>query len=367
MIKIKRILLLALFIAFIQDILAQNTLHLFTTDGSLFKITYKNKLVNKNAQAEIMLENCSQDTVNLKVEFENKSVYGLTLYLLEHGQKTQNKEFDYMLEPIKKGVKVIFVGIYDAHTYATSIVPKKPSIDTSTNYRNKVLGYFCELKDGKATYFNNLPKQATCVKAMPEENLKYLDLLMVKAQSPTEKVIIAENTFRNNCVSSEQINAILKYVDYELDKLKLIKLAYFNLTDTINKKKLESSFRFESSLSELNTFLKNGNDFKIKKDKACTNASAEKDVMMFAEGLAVFSNDNQRLSTLKKGYENYCFSIEQIRTVLKLFIHDREKLESAKRLYYNCVDKSNYLVLLDEFSYKESSLELREFLLKQEK
>jgi hypothetical protein len=52
---------------------------------------------------------------------------------------------------------------------------------------------------------------------------------------------------------------------------------------------------------------------------------------------------------------------------MQLFIHDREKTEVAKLLYFYCPEKENYLSLLDLFSYNESKNTLRNFVEKQGK
>lgn len=362
-----RLLPTLLFIIYFQIIGAQNTARLLNAEGNLFKVYYKNKVINAQAQVEVVLANYIEDTLTLKIESENKSTYGITLLLLEKGKKTKNKEFDYTIAFAKNKVNLSFVGIYDIYPIVSPIVPVKPTVDTSLKYRNKRYGNFCELKDNKPIYFSNLPKSGTCKTPMPSENLAYIRLLMTKAQSDSEKYKIAFSALSNNCVDVEQLNNVLSYIDFEIERLKLVKLCYFNVTDTANKKEIEKNFRFESSKIEFYSFLKQSNEKKMKSVDNCKVASSDDFIRVFTDSLAVLSNDSERLSKLKKECANYCFSTTHISDIVKVFLHDREKLDVAKHLYPYCVDKNSYAQLNTGFSFIESQTELNNFIQKQNK
>ena len=87
--------------------------------------------------------------------------------------------------------------------------------------------------------------------------MRYTALLVAKAEVPDQKFTVVETVCRNNCINVSQLNLLLHYIDYEIEKLKLIRIAYSHLVDPANKKNLEKSFRFESSIKALNDFLNN--------------------------------------------------------------------------------------------------------------
>src|SRR4051812_10569964 len=168
--------ILLLFLCLTGCLSAQNNARLLSTDGKLFRVFINNSAVNKTAQAEVLLENIKQDTVLLKIEFENNTKYDATIYLLEKGVKTVNKEFDYTLSLDKNKAALLFSGIYEIVPLPEPIVPEKVQADTSGKYRNGTLDHFCELKDGKPVYYNNLPKEGSCVNPMPDGYLNYVTI-----------------------------------------------------------------------------------------------------------------------------------------------------------------------------------------------
>jgi hypothetical protein len=354
-----------LFVFILDLVLAQNNVRIFSGNGELFTVSAFDTLHNKVPQTNVLIQNIYDDTLRLKIEFENKKKFETTIFIFEKGKTTKNKEFNYRIIIEQDKIKLNYNGYYDIVKLPQPLVPEKPIIDTTAKYKNTRLGHFCELKDSRPVYYNNIPKDGGCIAGMPEEYLNYTNLLMVKAQVVDDKFIIAENVCRNNCLTIVQLNFILKYIEFELEKLKLIKIAYFNLADTNNKKDLEKAFRFESSVAELNTFFKTAVDPKTLATKNCKTASSIEEIKNLQAQLSVYTNDAQRYEAFKKSYEEFCYSKDQIIIILNTFIHDREKLDAAKMLYFRCSEKDNFLLIADVFSYNETISELKDFVSKQ--
>ena len=356
---------LAFLILFAVTSFAQNNASLSSTDGKVFRVFEKGKVFNTIPQAHVVLEKLMKDTLYLELEFENKKKFPVTIYLLEQGLPSKNKEFNYSVECDNTNLKLDFTGVYDIIPLPNPLVPKKPVIDTSQKYKNNILGHFCELKEGKALYFNNIPKSRICASAMPAEYLNHAALLISKAEVPEQKFTIIENVCRNNCITVEQLNTLLKYIEFEIEKLKMVQIAYPNLVDPSNKKNLEKSFRLESAINELNIFLKTADDGKIKIINGCSKAASQMIIDNYAAKLAVFGTDAERFEAFKKGYADLCYSTNQAELILSKFIHDREKLDAAKLLYPYCVEKETFIKLSDLFSYKQTGSELKDFIDKQ--
>lgn len=356
---------LILFFLAYNTVFSQNNIRIFSGEGQLFTLYAFDSIQNKIPQANVLIENIYEDTVRIKIELEDKTKFETTVFLLEKGKTTKNKEFNYRINHEKCKIKVSYEDFFDVVKLPSPLIPQKPIVDTTAKYKNTRLGHFCELKDSKPIYFNNIPKAGGCITGMPIEYLNYTNLLMVKAQVVDDKYTIAENICRNNCLTIEQLNFILKYIDFELEKLKLIKLAYFNISDRNNKKELEKAFRFESSILELNNYFKIAVDPKMPSNIICKTASPQEKIKNLEDKLSIYANDSQRLEAFKKLYGEYCFSKDQILIVLKLFIHDREKFDVAKTLYFNCTEKENFLSISEVFSYNETISELKDFVEKQ--
>lgn len=356
-------LLIFLFLL-ISGLRAQNNLRLISENGRLFKAFANNKVLNEKPEASILVENIKEDTLLIKVEFENNETVEETLYFLEKKNPVTHKEFNYLLDNKNNKVKFVFTGLYPIITLPDPLVPAKPLVDTSYKLRNNLLGHYCELKEGKALYFNNIPSKGDCKTPMPKVYITYYKNLVKQAQTEDDKYAMAENTCRNNCISVSQLNKMLDFVPYEIEKLKLIRSAYYHITDKKNKHQLDSTFKLESSKKELANFLSSADETK-QKTVNCTVNSSETDITLFCTKLSVYSNDAERYQIFKKTYADYCYSTIQVKNVLKEFIHDREKLDAAKALYYYCTEKEKFDDVAESFSYNTTAAELKDFVNKQ--
>jgi Domain of unknown function (DUF4476) len=345
--------------------LAQNNLNIFSGDGKTFKVFIKGKASHASFQANVLIEKVLKDTLLLELEFENKKKFPVTFYLLEQGVSCKNKEFNYRLEYDNANLNTRFTGVYDIRPLPNPLVPEKPVIDTTKKYRNNILGHFCELKEGKPIYFNNKPKEGKCLTAMPSEYMNYVAILISKAEVQDQKYTIIENVCKNNCLNIEQLNTLLTFINYEIEKLKLVRFAYFSLVDPSNKKNLEKSFRFETSVNELNSFLNNAGETTNTITFKCTNAASEMLLNGFLKKLEAYGNDAERYTVFKKSYAELCYSVNQATSILNKFIHDREKLDIAKLLYDYCIEQDKFMKVSEVFSYNQTTSELKDFIDKQ--
>jgi hypothetical protein len=350
----------------IHSAFTQNNVSVYTKDGSLFTLYLNDSLINKAPQASVLAERIKNDTLKAKVILENKQSVEETIYLLDKSSHTSGREFDYIIEVKNGKLKMIYNGTEEIPKIPRPLVPPKPVVDTNSKYRNNVLGHYCELKEGNALYFNNRPKDWICKTAMPNEYLNYMNILMVKAHTEDDKYMVAENTTRNNCVSVSQMNKILTCISYELEKLKLIKESYANIIDKKNSKRLDSTFRLESSKNELASFLKTADENNYKTINKCGSPSKDEDIKQVYDKVAAHGNDTERFHILKKMHAEYCYSVAQIKMLLGVFVHDKEKLDVCKLLYFYCTDAENYEKLSDVFSYNSTIADLKDFLSKQQ-
>ena len=70
-----------------------------------------------------------------------------------------------------------------------------------------------------------------------------------------EKMILAKQIIKGNCVSTNQIIGIMELFDFEDDKVEFAKIAYDRTTDPQNYYRVNDAFTFSSSTDELNEFL----------------------------------------------------------------------------------------------------------------
>lgn len=352
------LLLLNYFVA-----VSQNNVNIISEEQRI-SIRVNGSPVNKTPQAIVTIGAVKFDTLNLNIEIENLGNFNQTIYLLNKKEKTKHVEFNYLVNTNKKTLN--YLGSYELDNLINFTIPPKPAEDTSYKYSNNILERFCEIKNDKPEYFNNKPN-GPCLKPMPDTYTGYAVVLISKAQTPDQKYNILENVFRNNCVTVKQTRFMLDFISFEVERLKLLKSAYPSIVDKNNLEQLSSSFKFDASKNELSMFLKENKNKKETVYEKCAVASNPAEVDQFVGLLGVCSNDGERTLLFNKQYNDFCVTTETATKILNTFIHDREKLDCSKLLYFKCVDKQNYRQVGGVFSYKESESELFGFIEKQEK
>lgn len=85
---------------------------------------------------------------------------------------------------------------------------------------------------------------------------------------------------------------------------------------------------------------------------------------MLKDALRRENFENSRLAIAKQSVERNAFSAQQIKQLVNLFAFEKNKLELAKCAYANTVDKKNYFVVYEAFSFSRSKEELAEFIRK---
>lgn len=340
---------------------AQNKLNIISSTQRI-KVSVNNKTVNETPQAIVSFSNSLKDTVLLNITVEGVGTFTQTVFLLNKKEKTTNTEFSYLLNENNKSLTFLSAFKIDSTVYLK--IPPKPIIDTSYKYSNNTLERFCEIKNDKPEYFYNVPKDG-CTKPMPDSYSGYAVVILSKTQTPDQKYSVLENVFRNNCVSIKQTQFLLGFIDFEVERLKLLKFAYPSIVDKNNIELLNNSFKYEASKNELANFIK---ELKSKKNTIYNDCKTETDLSvtsLFIEQLRACSNDGERVLLFEKTHNNYCVSTETASKILNSFLHDREKIDCSKQLYFKCTDKQNYRKVAGVFSYKQSESELLDFIEKQ--
>ncbi len=357
-----RLLVLILFGTFLQ---AQNNLIIYSSNGKAFHLSSKNIAVNETTAAEYSFPNLLIDTIDLTLISKNKKIkLNSTVYLLNKGAKTTNKTFIYALETdtVKSKFNLRFLGIQDSPKLPNPLVPDVPYIDTSYKMLNKLYGDIFELKDGKPLFFNNLPKSKKCLTPTSDKNVSHVLNLNKKTNVKTDRVKFSLETINNNCVTCAQVALLCQTLDFELDRIKVIKEAFKNITDPENKKLLEESVTFESGKKEIRESLVIKSQNQLKNTKVCAVAVPDSVVKLLYDNLKLYNNDFDRVIYLKSIDKNNCYTSIQLKNLLNTFLHDREKLEVCKLYYHNIVDKENLESYNDVFSFNETYNKYLDFL-----
>lgn len=83
---------------------------------------------------------------------------------------------------------------------------------------------------------------------------------------------------------------------------------------------------------------------------------------MLKDALRRENFENSRLAIAKQSVERNAFSSLQVKELARLFAFENNKLELAKFAYANTIDKKNYFVVYEVFSFNSSKEELAEYV-----
>lgn len=337
---------------------SQNVLHVFASNGKPFRLVVDSLPVNVNPQSHVKTGLLFKDTVKVALLFNDQTRYETELLLLVKRKPVKNKEFTFAVEPYKYAFRPRFISCSNLTKLPEPLVPPKPIEDTTWKVNNNIWEHYCELKDGKPLFFNNLDNGKV---AMPDNYVGYAKRLIARCQIEDDKLKIVEQTILKNYLSAVQLQKLLSEIPFELDRLKLIRLAGNHVTDPQNLKALRTLFTYESSQRELDQIISQPKE-NSGTPKDCPKASEDALITELVQQLKGLDTDKARVDLIRTKSSEYCYTIEQTKKVLATFIHDRERMEASKQMYYTCTERSNFKQLKEAFIYPETVNELNRFL-----
>ncbi len=239
---------------------SQNNLIVFTSTGEPFYLVINGSRYNDKPQTNVKAEGILPSVVQAKIIFENKKPdFDIKLYLTYEGRDTSNMEFTYSIVRKKKKYKIKYISStklvsatnisqQDTAKAFTPLQLNLPNINLSTNSGITV------------TPTNPTPTSAN-TSSNPCVTINDLDFEGAKksVDSKTledDKLIIAKEITNKKCLTSMQVQQLMRLMTYETSKLELAKYAYKNCMDKSNYYKVNDAFGYESTISDLEAFLK---------------------------------------------------------------------------------------------------------------
>jgi hypothetical protein len=93
-----------------------------------------------------------------------------------------------------------------------------------------------------------------------------------------------------------------------------------------------------------------------------TNSTAEMDFEGFLTSIQKQSFDKDKVNYVKTYMKNAYLTTDQIKKIVKDITFDASRLDAAKFLFTNCVDKPNYYKVSEILSFSSSKTELNDFV-----
>jgi len=178
------------------------------------------------------------------------------------------------------------------------------------------------------------------------------------------KLNLARQAVQNNCLSVSQAMRLVSLVP-EGSRLELLRNAYPNIFDVENLPAASQVFDVRSNQDQWQAFLSQsgvGSSPANPVSNNCEVSASEHNT--FLTTLRREISDFSRMNVMKNIADGHCFTVEQVRSIVKLYGSDSSRLEAAKYLYDYTVpnEKRQYFAVANDLTFSSNRTELSNFL-----
>ncbi|MCU0438673.1 MAG: DUF4476 domain-containing protein [Raineya sp.] len=188
----------------------------------------------------------------------------------------------------------------------------------------------------------------------------------IKIQNETTKLNSLRQFVQNNCLSTSQVMKVASLLTVETNRLDILRTAFEHVYDANNYSSASQVLQNRANQEQFTAFLNgtgSSNPVNPTNPTTCKVEDAEFNNLLFTirRETGTFSKFNIT-KNITKNYN--CFSIEQVRTIVKEFSIESYKLDMAKYLYdYTApAERRQYFMVGNEFSQSSSRTNLSNFL-----
>lgn len=338
-------------------------------EGKKFTLYVNNEKINSEPQAIVKAMNLSEGWCKLKAEVQENQQIVTDSFNIKPIEKNNNKEITLIFSTHNKNGKSFthfdFINLGDLSGPAKPIVPELP-IYLSKLTENAVFGNLYQIIDNKPLFFKNYDSTLSkCRINLDEKDIQHFSFLISQTNDFSNRIVYTAKTVYNNCYTVNQLSQILNKMEIEMDKLKYARIGYYHLLDKQNAKNLNQIFKFKTMSEEYASFLSGVADENYQKILNCTTPVIDSRFNEIYVSVVKEKYEHDKIIAAKKIVVKNCFSSAQIKKLVDIFTHDREKLELAKSAYNVVTDKENYKSLEESFQFKENKTEFLNFISKQ--
>lgn len=285
-----RFLFALMAISFSFNSLAQypvgGALTVFAENGEKFYLILNGERYNNVPQTNIRIEDLIQPYYNCKIIFENKNLPVLTKKILQIADVNGAlQDVTYNIKQDRKGRYVLRPFSYlppltaptpmqyaqrrpaTCATYsfnAPNVLISGPGFDATLrlkrdnrfdqqehNHHNH------DLRHNEYNDNHNDRIGRRCSVAMNSRDFEDAKSTISNTSFDATKLSTAKQILSSNCMSTQQIVAILDLISFESTKLELAKYAYSYCVDPNNYFRVSNSFSYSSSKTDLNNYIQN--------------------------------------------------------------------------------------------------------------
>jgi len=341
-----------------------NSLVVVSSNGNPFYLSIGREQINKTLQSNVKAFDVviGWNLIEIKMPMNDKELLLTDSVLIISSSKLMNKEFTYALVENENKLKFQFKAVSELSGPKSLVIPEVPK-EVVPLVDNSVYGNLYKAVNNKPVFFVNYVKDsAICKLVLSSVEIDDAIKLVQKYGSTELAYRYLEQIILLNCYSTSQLKQLLELMPVDVDRLSLAKLSYAHITDVQNCSSLFSIFKSNAMKESFVGFMKEQDDVSKQHALNCKVPANESIFVDVFNKIKNIGDEYERLQLSKKILGNVCFDSNQIKKIMELFSHDREKLEFVKYALPILTDKDNKKLLADEFQFSGTKDEFLKYL-----
>jgi len=175
------------------------------------------------------------------------------------------------------------------------------------------------------------------------------------------RMLIASQMVQNNCLSVAQVMKFASLLEMESNRLSFAKTAYAGTYDIGNYRMIGQVFTYNPYKADLEAFIQSQHGTIVPPPPPCMVTAA--DLADICASIRKQNFNSTRITIARQIIQaKGCFTSRQVLDLVKLFDFEDSRLEIAKFAFAYTMDKENYYVVNDGFSFESSKTELSKFI-----
>jgi hypothetical protein len=327
--------LLLLFLFTSQLIFAQtSSITVFSQEGERFYVIVNGVRQNDAPSTNVKVTDLEKPNYLVKIIFEDQSIASLNqnVYLLDYDEKRTNVTFN--LKRDKKGKMKMAMNSfdYDVNSSKGTDVVKYHEVENPISIPAKNTTSIPTTTSSKSTTTSSTPTATTKTETTTVD-MNMLGIgVNTKIEESEDNVNVNLNIGGINTSVTTETDTPVKH-----GRPKVLK-------DEIVTEKPVTTTAVENTA------------------KNCTIKMSTADFQRAKSSVEKQSFAETKMKVAKQITTSNCLSTDQIIEIVNLFSFEENKLDYAKFAYSKCVDKNNYFMVNDAFSFSSSTDELTEYI-----
>lgn len=356
---------------------------IFHQDGEKFWVIIDGVKQNEKPSASITLPNITTDFLRVKILFENPAIASIDQNLQTRDVDNHYTHCKYIIKPAKKGKHVMRINSYEPLTGSVQsnsnvIVDDKSTtqssssnVTTNTQQSNPTnvnpnTQVQTNTQSGGVNMNTNMSQSGNANQQGVQTGVS------IQGVDPAtgEKIDVGMNINMNVGENGVQTGVNVKDGGNNGQNASVNSNMSFSQTSTSTTTTTNVNGGHSSNLTKPNTNQNNANPTVIEKNNqtrpanadACYSAMAPDAFAAAKNSISSKSFEDTKLTTAKQVAGSNCLSSNQVKEIMSLFSFEDSKLTFAKFAYNRVVDKNNYFMVNDAFTFSSSVDELNDFI-----